>query len=116
MFIGIRKMQGLALASALFLATGTTFFEASAQAQGGESVLILTANEIEHVVSVELPENWSIAPQVFGNARSLIDVTPGSSDSPTSELRVYAEPRLDRFGLWRLRQQRAWPWCWRLPL
>ena len=95
MFIGIRKMQGLALASALFLATGTTFFEASAQAQGGESVLILTANEIEHVVSVELPENWSIAPQVFGNARSLIDVTPGSSDSPTSELRVYAEPRLD---------------------
>ena len=57
--------------------------------------LKLSGNHVEHTVNVDLPFGWSVAPQVFRNSCSLIDVKPGDNKRPSANTDIYVEPRLN---------------------
>ncbi len=91
----IGQMRGLLAVVVMLLASGATLLAASAQSAGEDSALFLTANDVEYTVNVQVPTDWSVAPQTFENARSLIDVAPGASGSPSTQVQIHVEPRLD---------------------
>ena len=80
-------------AAVILLVPGTTLLSASAQGESNNATLFLTANNIEHVVQVSVPANWSVTPQTFKNARSMVNVPPGASGSSSTEVQIYVEPR-----------------------
>ncbi len=95
MFAKIGLMRRLLAVAVMLLASGATLLAASAQSEGEDSALFLTANDVEYTVNVQVPTDWSVAPQTFENARSLIDVAPGASGSPSTQVQIHVEPRLD---------------------
>lgn len=59
------------------------------------SDLVLTANNVEYTVSVEVPPGWSVAPAMFPNSRTLVDVGVGEARNPSAHVQIHVEPRLD---------------------
>lgn len=91
----LKLIRGLLVAVAMVLAPGMPLPSASAQVQGEVTTLSLTANEVEYTVGVLVPTGWSVAPETFKNARSLVkDARRGAADLP-AEVQIYVEPRLD---------------------
>lgn len=95
MFAKIGLMRGALAIAVMLLAFGTTLLAASAQSDGEDFTLILTVNDVAYTVHVQAPTDWSVTPQTFENARSLIDVAPGASDSLSTQVQIHVEPRLD---------------------
>lgn len=70
--------------------------QASAESGGADrAILQLTANEATYSPSVAVPPEWSLAPQGFKNARSLVRGGAAGSDTGRAEVQVYVEPRAD---------------------
>jgi len=95
MFDNFKPIRNVLSASVMLLATGVILFATTAQGKDALTTLSLMANNLEYRVSVQVPTNWSVAPQMFKNQRSLIDAASGTSDSPSTEIQIYVEPRLD---------------------
>lgn len=95
MLAKIKSMRGILPVAVALLAFGAALPAATAQSVDEPTSITLTANNVAYTFQVQVPTNWSVAPQTFTNARSLVEAAPAATGSLPAEVQFLAEPRLD---------------------